>query len=193
LILRNLHFYCTEAHLRKATKSVGELVQVSIPMSEDGKTKGFGFIEFKTQEEGENAIKNLSGTLIQGRPISFEWAVPKKEYKKEDEASDEKAILDETLITEEARAEAEAIGNNKEEQQSETDSNVEEMHDDNEALEEDDSEPENESNPDADENTVTEMTPEVTYEKKQKGLLEGMTLFIRNLSFDTTQDTLHKS
>lgn len=43
------------------------------------RSKGFGFVEMSTKQEGENAIKELNGTSLQGRAITVNEARPKTE------------------------------------------------------------------------------------------------------------------
>jgi RNA recognition motif-containing protein len=39
--------------------------------------KGFGFVEMPKKNEAEEAIKNLDGTMVNGRPLTVNQAKPK--------------------------------------------------------------------------------------------------------------------
>lgn len=43
-----------------------------------GRSKGFGFVEMSSDEEAENAIKNLNGSDIDGRKIVVNVAHPRQ-------------------------------------------------------------------------------------------------------------------
>ena len=43
-----------------------------------GRSKGFGFVEMSSDEEAQNAVKNLNGADIEGRKIVVNIARPKQ-------------------------------------------------------------------------------------------------------------------
>ena len=43
-----------------------------------GRSRGFGFVEMSTDEEADNAVKNLNGTDIDGRKIVVNEARPRE-------------------------------------------------------------------------------------------------------------------
>ena len=45
---------------------------------ETGNSKGFGFVEMSSNEEGEKAIKSLNDQELKGRKIKVNEARPKK-------------------------------------------------------------------------------------------------------------------
>ena len=70
LYVGNLSFQATTETLRSAFASIGEVVDVHIVTDrESGQSRGFGFVTMGTAQEAQNAIAQLNGTLIEGRPI----------------------------------------------------------------------------------------------------------------------------
>jgi RNA recognition motif-containing protein len=52
----NLPWKCSSSELVKAFKGFGTIRRVNIPATPDGRTKGYGFIEFSSLEESIQAI-----------------------------------------------------------------------------------------------------------------------------------------
>jgi RNA recognition motif-containing protein len=46
---------------------------------ETGRSRGFGFVEMSTDEEAQNAVKNLNGMDIEGRKIVVNIARPRED------------------------------------------------------------------------------------------------------------------
>jgi RNA recognition motif-containing protein len=70
LYVGNLSFQATTEALRSAFASIGEVVDVHIVTDrESGQSRGFGFVTMGSAQEAQNAIQQLNGTLIEGRPI----------------------------------------------------------------------------------------------------------------------------
>lgn len=80
LYVGNLLFDVGEAELRKAFEEFGEVTEVRLIMDKfSGKSKGFGFIEMPSKEEGEKAISELNGKEFMGRDMSVNVAKPKSD------------------------------------------------------------------------------------------------------------------
>lgn len=79
LIVRNLSFKVTEEMLKKSFGAFGEIKSVSLPLNE-GKVKGFGFIEFENEICASKAITALNGTKIEDRVIAVDWSLSKASY-----------------------------------------------------------------------------------------------------------------
>jgi RNA recognition motif-containing protein len=76
----SLSFRATEDDLKAAFSRFGEVTSVSIIRDKfTGQSKGFGFIEMASRENGEKAIKELDGTPLQGREIKVNEARPREE------------------------------------------------------------------------------------------------------------------
>jgi RNA recognition motif-containing protein len=76
----NLSYDCTEADLRTAFSSHGEVDSVRVITDRDtGRSKGFGFVEMPSEEEARTAISTLDGTEMMGRSIKVNEARPREE------------------------------------------------------------------------------------------------------------------
>ena len=84
LIVRNIAFKCTEEDLKTAFQKFGEIGTIDLPAKIDGqgrkRMRGFAFVQFKNIEHAKSAMKELNKTVIHGRPIIIDWAVPKDEF-----------------------------------------------------------------------------------------------------------------
>ena len=70
LYVGNLSFQATTETLRTAFAALGEVTDVHIVTDRDsGQSRGFGFVTMGSAQEAQNAIQQLNGTLIEGRPI----------------------------------------------------------------------------------------------------------------------------
>ncbi|OQR98459.1 hypothetical protein ACHHYP_08566 [Achlya hypogyna] len=197
LIVRNLQFDVKDADLDKLFKKFGPLAEarvVRMPLEADAKTplgrsRGFGFVQFKNQLDAEKAIAELNGLKFKGRDIVVDYAVSKSEYLKaqvapaeeaedvdmeanDDDGADENVLVDDDEIVE---------------------SDIEGDHDAEEAEDaEDDAEDAAEDEQDAED----EEDDEEPAAKRPKGDTEAQmlrTVFIRNLSFQTTEQHLKES
>ncbi len=73
----NLSFDASEESLRELFSQAGEIVSVNIITDKmSGRSKGFGFIEFKTAEETKAAIEKFNGYNFLGRDIRVNEAKP---------------------------------------------------------------------------------------------------------------------
>ncbi len=74
----NLSFQVTEEEIREAFAAHGEVSSAKlIKDNYSGQSKGFGFVEMASQNEGEEAIKALDGKDFKGRAIAVNVARPK--------------------------------------------------------------------------------------------------------------------
>jgi len=71
LYVANLSFKTTEAQLRQFFSTVGEVVRVRVAVvPHTGQPKGFGFVEMATEEEAQQAIRELDGRSFMRRKIA---------------------------------------------------------------------------------------------------------------------------
>jgi RNA recognition motif-containing protein len=76
----NLSYNTTEDDLRTAFGKFGEVTSAStIQDRETGRSKGFGFVEMASDEDGKKAIAGLNETELQGRQIKVNEARPREE------------------------------------------------------------------------------------------------------------------
>jgi len=76
----NLAFSMTEDSIKELFEKFGEVVSVKIIKDRDTeRSKGFGFVEMETKEEGEAAIAKLNDSEVEGRNIKVNVARPRRE------------------------------------------------------------------------------------------------------------------
>lgn len=75
----NLDRGTTEDELREAFGEYGQVSSVTIIKDRySGESRGFGFVEMTSQEEGQAAIVGLNGTELGGRPLTVNLARPRE-------------------------------------------------------------------------------------------------------------------
>jgi cold-inducible RNA-binding protein len=80
LFVRSLSYNSTEASLEELFATVGKVVSVKIVIDRDtNRSKGFGFVEMSTDEEAQEAIKQLDGKELDGRAIAVSEARPRED------------------------------------------------------------------------------------------------------------------
>ena len=76
----NLSYKVTEEDLQQAFAAFGQVASAKIITDmATGRSKGFGFVEMSSTEEGEAAIQALNGKEIKGRAITVGQARPRTE------------------------------------------------------------------------------------------------------------------
>ena len=171
-----MSFKATEEALTEELKKHGEVSEVSILKKADGKLVGCAFVQYQNFSDSLKAIKNMNGKDFLKRKVTVDFAVSKDRYiaahprepevKTEDDEDEKPEVKDEEI---------------KEESD-------DEIADDPEGdSEENDSE-------DEDEGYEEDQKPEtpVKFERKSNEADNDFTIFIKNLSFDTTNEDLHE-
>jgi cold-inducible RNA-binding protein len=80
IFVGNLDFNTSEDELRQLFQTYGQVDRVSIMTDRDtGRSRGFGFVEMTSPEEGEKAIAALNGSQVGGRTLNVNEARPKVE------------------------------------------------------------------------------------------------------------------
>ena len=76
----NLSYRMTEDSLQKLFEKHGEVVSAKIIMDKySGRSKGFGFVEMASKDDGEKAIQELNESEVEGRNIRVNFARPREE------------------------------------------------------------------------------------------------------------------
>ncbi len=76
----NLSYDTAEEDLRQAFENFGQVSSVNIITDKySGRSRGFGFVEMGSKEEGEAAIAGLNGTDLDGRKLNVNEARPRQE------------------------------------------------------------------------------------------------------------------
>ncbi|HLK31125.1 MAG TPA: RNA-binding protein [Puia sp.] len=80
IYVSNLSFHTTEEDLTSMFSQHGEVSSAKIITDrETGRSRGFGFVEMSSDEEGKTAIAALNNKEIEGRAISVTVARPREE------------------------------------------------------------------------------------------------------------------
>ncbi len=80
LYVGNLPYKATEDQLRELFAQAGTVKEVLIIKDRDtGQSKGFAFVTMETQEEAENAIRQLNGKSFGNRELKINIARPKED------------------------------------------------------------------------------------------------------------------
>lgn len=80
IFVGNLSFNTNEDELRQMFEAYGQVDRVSIMTDRDtGRSRGFGFVEMASNEDGEKAIAGLNGSQTGGRTLNVNEARPKTE------------------------------------------------------------------------------------------------------------------
>lgn len=76
----NLSYQVSSEELRQAFERFGEVSSASVVMDKlTNRSKGFGFVEMPDRASAEEAIKQLDGQPLSGRPIRVNEARPRTE------------------------------------------------------------------------------------------------------------------
>lgn len=76
----NLSFETTEPELRELFEGYGGVDSVKIISDQfTGRSRGFGFIEMETRDEGMKAIQELDSKDLGGRELKVNEAKPKRQ------------------------------------------------------------------------------------------------------------------
>ncbi len=76
----NLSYEATQDDLRHAFESFGQVDSATIITDKfSGKSKGFGFVEMPSPEQGRSAIEGLNGKELRGRALKVNEARPRPE------------------------------------------------------------------------------------------------------------------
>ena len=79
IYVSNLSFQVGDEDLKGFFTTYGEVTSAKVITDrETNRSRGFGFVEMSNDAEGETAIKNLNGSVVDGRSISVNVARPKE-------------------------------------------------------------------------------------------------------------------
>jgi RNA recognition motif-containing protein len=74
----NLPYPAREEELRSFFAAAGNVTEVIVPLTEDKRSKGFGFVEFGDDESFKKALA-MDGQQMDGRPLRINEARPREE------------------------------------------------------------------------------------------------------------------
>lgn len=79
LYVGNLSFNTGNAELEQLFATIGTVETATVVEDrETGRSRGFGFVEMASKEEGERAIEELNGKEFEGREIKVNEAKPRE-------------------------------------------------------------------------------------------------------------------
>ncbi|XP_050441628.1 RNA-binding protein 28 [Adelges cooleyi] len=202
LIIRNLPFTTNEEQLQEHFSKFGELNDVKLLKKPDGKLIGCGFVQFVVKQNAAKAIAHTSGKDFLGRSIVVDWAIPKCKY----ETIHKPAVEAKNTIKEEVEIKEETLSSDDNDDEKKEEIHKSKTLEDYLAIE-----PQNDVK---EENLVdfeegdlendtslkrknTEDNESVTTTENKKrfkshDVKEGLTVFLRNVSFSVNNDELKR-
>lgn len=79
LFVGGLPFSTTDDELKELFAAHGTVASASVVRDrESGRSKGFGFVEFESDDEGKAAQTAINGTEFGGRTVTVDMARPKE-------------------------------------------------------------------------------------------------------------------
>lgn len=80
LYVGGLAWATTDESLEKAFSRFGKIESARVVSDrESGRSRGFGFVEFESNDDAQNAISEMNGTELDGRSITVNEARPMEE------------------------------------------------------------------------------------------------------------------
>ena len=80
LYVGNLSFQTSSEELQQLFAQAGTVESASVVEDRDtGRSRGFGFVEMASKEEGEKAIQQFNGTDLNGRNLTVNEARPRED------------------------------------------------------------------------------------------------------------------
>lgn len=83
IFVKNLHKSVSEEELRKIFSKFGNITSCVLSVDEEGKSKGFGFVNYENHQEAARAVEEINGTEIEGQEVFVGRAQKKGEREKE--------------------------------------------------------------------------------------------------------------
>ncbi|POS77919.1 nucleolar protein 4 [Diaporthe helianthi] len=215
LIIRNLPWSIKSSEqLAKTFAKYGKIKFSDLPNNK-GKLKGFGFVTFRSKKHAERAMEEMNGKDVDGRTIAVDWAVSKDEWQQQQGLEQEDEDNDKAK-PKPKKSKKEKVGDDEEEDEEMKDLNeedrdlamfmkkMEEFDSEDENNEDDDEDDEEESGAELDKDSDSEdeegededisgdaEESEEEVEEKPKRLTDNSTtVFIRNLPFTATDDSV---
>ena len=83
LYIKNIELHTTDQEFRELFAAHGELLSYSLPLDDEGLSRGFGFVNFKTHEQAVAAVEALNDYEFHGKLLYVSRA--QKKYEREEE------------------------------------------------------------------------------------------------------------
>ena len=76
----NLSFQTDDAELHRSFESFGQVESATVVKDKmSGQSRGFGFVEMPSAEEGKAAVAGMNGKMIGGRALNVSEARPRED------------------------------------------------------------------------------------------------------------------
>jgi len=82
VFIKNLDKQLDNRHLNDTFSAFGNIVSCKVAMDERGESKGYGYVQYETKEEADQAIAKVNGMLICDKKVFVGAFVPKQEREK---------------------------------------------------------------------------------------------------------------
>jgi nucleolar protein 4 len=176
LIVRNLPWTIKDSdQLSALFRSFGKVKHAVLPKKGNVQA-GFGFVVLRGRKNAEKALEAVNGKEVDGRTLAVDWAVEKSVWEEAQQATEKKDGEDAMDVDGEesspAKVASDEVDAENDEDDIESDEDGEEDEEDGSIDEEDDFEEEEEEDKEDDRNAST--------------------IFIRNLPFTSSDDTLYE-
>ena len=80
IFVGSLNFKTSNDGLREHFAQIGNVTSATVLMDKmTGRSKGYGFVEFSSEEEAKAAVEKLNGVELDGRALFVDLARPKEE------------------------------------------------------------------------------------------------------------------
>ena len=181
LIIRNLPWSCKKPdQLKKIFSKYGAVYDAYIPKKKGGQMCGFAFVTMKKDSAAEKAVKDSVGLKIDDREVAVDLAIEKSKWEEIKEDEDE----------EEEEEEEEDEEDDEEEIDPSQEDEVEENDDEESDVAEDFDELNNPDSKVAEEDEEEKEEEEIPRKKNNKQ--EAFALFVRNIPYDATPESLEE-
>lgn len=89
LFIGSLAYATTDDTLKAFFEQIGEVESARVITDRDsGRSKGFGFVQYKDESDNQKAVDKLNGKELDGRAISVGLARPKEDRPRRDFGGD---------------------------------------------------------------------------------------------------------
>lgn len=186
LIIRNMPWSCRDAAvLKKLFSRFGTVVEAKIPKKAGGKLCGFAFVTMKKLSACKRAIEEGKDMKIDGRQVAIDFAIQKnkwEEHKKVQEPEDQESEDADNADDGDGDGDVDIDNGEKEEKD-----DLENSDDDEESSQQGESEDEVELNSDEE---ISDEEVEEPQLRQKKNKQESFSVFVRNVPYDATQESL---
>jgi len=183
LIIRNLPWSIKKpAQLEQLFRSYGKVKHATLPSKKPGLLSGFGFIVMRGKQNAEKALAGVNGKEIDGRTLAVDWAVERDEWQgQQGIARDNDVVQDEATAVE---------GSDDDSFDNTGDDDLEVLVTAGSESDEDQDDDDNDDEGSLSELDVFEADEADTQPQPQRPDYNASTLFIRNLPFTSTDETV---